>query len=516
MRRLRNAAFPCAILLGLLADLLLRAPGRPGLNVLLWALAGGAALAWLGARRGPPVARESRWLIVAALGFTGLLVLRDADALAVFEMFAAVALLGLAAGHGALAWARRTSVPGLAISAVRVASLIALGPLGWHVGGAREAGPEAPAAGQRWRRVTLSLLRGVAMALLPLLVLVALLTSADPVFDRLVDQFAFTGLEALLPHLALAALLAWLSAGYLRAFLVPDEGLDRVRLPRPSVAPAELALALGLIAVVFLAFVAVQARYLFGGASLVGVTPGLGYADYARRGFFEMVAAVALVLPLLLLGDWAAGEADAAGRAWLRGVSCALVVLLFGVLASAAWRMQLYQQAYGLTEARVYGSLFMAWLAGTLALLAFHLWRRRRRGFAFGALALALAGIVALHLLDPHALVARVNLARAAAGAQYDGAYLRSLSADAVPTLLAQLPTLPATEQCRIEAMLAERWSGERPGGWRTWNLADATARRLVARSGHDKRMDRSAAVACDGRDPGGRMAGRVAAERAP
>jgi hypothetical protein len=29
--------------------------------------------------------------------------------------------------------------------------------------------------------------------------------------------------------------------------------------------------------------------------------------------------------------------------------------------------------------------------------------------------------------------------------------------------------------------VLDERWSGSRPGGWRTWNLADARARRLVA-----------------------------------
>ena len=39
----------------------------------------------------------------------------------------------------------------------------------------------------------------------------------------------------------------------------------------------------------FLAFIVVQLRYFFGGAAQVEVVPGLTYADYARRGFFELV-----------------------------------------------------------------------------------------------------------------------------------------------------------------------------------------------------------------------------------
>jgi hypothetical protein len=44
-----------------------------------------------------------------------------------------------------------------------------------------------------------------------------------------------------------------------------------------------------------------------------------------------------------------------------------------------------------------------------------------------------------------------------------------------------ELPALPPVERCQVAAMLTERWSGERPGGWRAWNLGDARARRMVA-----------------------------------
>ena len=319
------------------------------------------------------------------------------------------------------------------------------------------------------------------MALVPLLVLTALLASADPMFERML-QALFGGIVPLLQHLAFAAVIWWFTSGYLRAFLVNDDDvMERVSIPRPALAPSEIALAISLLNVLFLVFLAVQARYLFGGASLVEVTPGLSYADYARRGFFELVAAVAFVVPVLLVADWAAANDNERGRRVLRATSTLLVVLLAGVLASAAYRMKLYQDAYGLTEQRLYVSVFMVWLTGLLSWLAATVLRGRRRGFPFAAVAGGLACIAALHVLNPHALIARVNIRRAASGAEFDGKYLRTLSADAVPTFIAQLSLLPNEERCRVAAMLKERWSGERLGAWRTWNLGDARARRLVA-----------------------------------
>ena len=481
MTRLRDSALFAAIGLGVLADFLWQPDGRPGLNAPLLALAGAAALGWLWRLRNPQAARESRWLLLAAAAFAALLAWRDAEALAVLDLLAILVLVGLAAGRGARAWAATAELQALAAAAARVAILILLGPVGWSLGPARVPAAADNGRGPRVRRRVGIALRGTAMAVPALLVLVALLSSADPVFAALLQRALSFGLEPLLRHLVFAGVTAWFASGYLRAALVPDPVVDDLRLPRPALAPAEPTVALGLLALLFLAFLAVQARYLFGGADVVALTVGLGYAEYARRGFFELVAATAFVVPLLLLADWAASDMDARGRRLLRMVSLLLVILLAGVLASAAYRMVLYQQAYGLTEARVYVSAILLWLAGVLGWLAATVLRGRRGGFAFGAILGGLACVVGLHVLNPEALVARVNLDRAAAGADYDGAYLRSLSADAVPTLLARKHALPPAERAAIEGMLQARWTGPRPGGWRSWNLADATARRLVA-----------------------------------
>jgi hypothetical protein len=479
---IHDRAPPPPLLLGLLADLLVRVPGRPGLNVLLWALAGTAVLWLLSRRRQVPVSAETRWLVGGAVGFAGLLALRDGEVLAVLALFSAVVLLGLAAGRGTLAWAQRARIVDVAAAAVRVAVLIALGPLGSSAGSARDPVASPPGGTRSWPRHARTAARGTAMALPALLVLTGLLVSADPVFERMLDDVLIAGIEPLLAHVVFAGVVAWFTTGFLRAFLVDDDVvMERVRLPRPSLAPSEVAVAVSLVNVLFLAFMAVQVRYLFGGAGLVEVTPGLGYAEYARRGFFELVAAAALVVPVLLLADWIAAEDVSAGRRVLRATSLLLVLLLAGVLASAAFRMRLYQEAYGLTEQRLYVSVFMAWLAGVLAWLAATVLRGQRRGFAFGAIVGGLACIAALHVLNPHAVIVRVNTARLAAGAEVDARYLATLDADAVPALVQRLPALPAEDRCHVANMLEERWSGARPGGWRTWNLGDARARRLVA-----------------------------------
>lgn len=473
----RAQALGAAFALGVLADALLRAPGRPGLNVLIWAVAGVALLVVLRARRDTPWTGEARWFVLAALVGAASLVLRDAEALALFALLAAIVLLTLAAGRATAAWVGHSPPSAAVVAGLRVALLVAAGPLGWGRGRPADA-TTVP----RWTGTARTLLRGALLALPALLVLGALLMSADAVFDRVVRDAFRLDLDRVVEHVLLTAVIGWFTAGYLRAFLVPDDDvLDRVRLPRLTLAVPEVTVALTLVNLLLLAFMAVQVRYLFGGADVVQLTAGLSYAAYARRGFFELVGSVAFVVPLLLAADWAAAPEPAGARRVLRGAMLVLVLLLGGVLLSAAYRMRLYQAAYGLTEQRVYVTTALVWLALVLGWLALTVVRARRERFLIGPViagVLCLAGLVAF---DPHAMIARVNLDRAIAGAAYDGDYLRTLSADAVPTLLARIDHLPVAERCAIERRLRERWGVERPGGWRTWNRSDARARRLVA-----------------------------------
>jgi hypothetical protein len=229
----------------------------------------------------------------------------------------------------------------------------------------------------------------------------------------------------------------------------------------------------------FFAFVLVQARWLFGGAAALQAVPGLTVAEYARRGFFQLVVAAALVLPLLLIAD--AGAQTAAARRTTRILSGALVALVFVVMVSAMQRMTLYTQRFGLTEQRVYGTAFMGWLAVVFAWFVITTLRGRRRRFAVGPVIAGITSVFALAAANPDALITRVNMERAHAGAQVDGAYLAQLSADAAPEVLKHFGELAAPARCTIARRLLRQAAD--PYSWRTANLARVQAEQLVGQN---------------------------------
>ena len=321
--------------------------------------------------------------------------------------------------------------------------------------------------------------RGVALAL-PLLVLFgALFAAADAVFQNLL-QAALPDLSNSARHLVVVLSFAWASAGLLRGLLAPEEE------PVPSggqrkpvewtLGRVEAVVVVGALDLLFLAFVLVQLRYLFGGRAHVLSQTGLTYAEYARRGFFELVVVAALVLPLLLLLDWSLRRERPRKLLLFRILAGVLVGLLAVVMVSALQRMRLYQREFGLTELRVYTTGFMLWLALVAAWLCATVLRGRRRGFAVGALGSGFAAIVAVNALNPDAVIARTNLD----GPRVDADYLAGLSDDAVPTLVERLPSLSPALRAQIAAQLASR--PDRGGDWRTWNLSRSRAAEALER----------------------------------
>jgi hypothetical protein len=246
-----------------------------------------------------------------------------------------------------------------------------------------------------------------------------------------------------------------------------------------------LNLAVAIVDLLFLAFVVVQFRYLFGGRDLVRETAHLTYAQYARHGFFELVAVAALTLPLLLLGDWMLRDEGRGRRAfrWLAGM---LLVLLGVVILSALQRMRLYLDQYGLTELRLYAIGGILWLAAACAWFAVTVLRGKRHAFAVGALVAGFAATLTLNILNPDALIARTNVTRPAVDVQYLG----GLSDDAVPTLVARLSDLPRGERPFLATRLLDRYGN---GDWRSWNLSRARADNAVR--AHRAELQRWAAL---------------------
>ena len=295
-------------------------------------------------------------------------------------------------------------------------------------------------------------LRAVVITVPLVIVFTALLSRADPVFNSIFRLPDFEVGE-LAGHLMLGGVFAWLSAGWMRGTFAPAASRPDWRLSVPlKLGVVEITSALGAVAGLFAVFVAIQLRWLFGGAEVVQATTGLSVAEYARRGFFELVAVSALVFPLIL-GTRATIDDEAALRRHTR-LSAVLLLLLAAIMASALLRMQLYVQYFGLTTDRLYAVAFMTWLAVVFAGLGLTVLRHWQRPFAAIAMLSAYVGLFALAMANPEAIVARVNLSRAST-AEVDYEYLARLSGDAAPLVVSALSSAqPSAGACEAATRL--------------------------------------------------------------
>src|SRR5206468_737784 len=166
--------------------------------------------------------------------------------------------------------------------------------------------------------------------------------------------------------------------------------------------------AIAIVDALFALFVVLQVAYLFGARDTLAAT-GVTYSDYARKGFFELVAASALSGALIATLDRAVA---ARSRAFI-ALALTLVALTAVVLVSASLRLRLYQEAYGWTELRFYVYAAIAWLGLGLAALAFLLARDRMRWLAHALGVAALAVTLAVNAIGPTGFVAARNVARA-------------------------------------------------------------------------------------------------------
>ena len=311
---------------------------------------------------------------------------------------------------------------------------------------AGEARPDAQLPAGRgqaavvWGRV-LGGLRGVVLAVPLLVVFGALLAGADPVFaEGLEDFFALFKIEKLPEYLFRAfyvAVLGYALAGvYLYALTASrQERVSTDAQQRFAILPlTEASVVLGSVSLLFLAFVLVQFRYFFGGQANINVA-GYTYAEYARRGFNELVM-VAFFSLLLFIGLSKVTRRTQPAQRWLfAGLGVGLVLLLTIMLVSAFMRLQLYEEAYGFTRLRLYTHVFMIWLGGLLAVLAGIELSGRTRYFALACLLAALGFGATLSLLGVDGFIVHANVARTQRGQALDAAYLATLSPEAVPAL---------------------------------------------------------------------------------
>jgi Domain of unknown function (DUF4173) len=488
----QRAAFRVALAaaaVALVAEILLD-EHAPGINVVLsTAVLLLAALAVRPPQR--PFDSFDAWLPVGAIVFALFVSLRDDRSLVTLDTVAALGLAG-------------ASIAALAGLPVTRAALPALFELAGTVTIAAFGGASivirflslpslatAPVALATPRVVPVA--RGLVIVTPLLVVFAVLFAAADPIFETFAVRALTVDFDlGRLPfHLVFVAIVAWVAGGLLW-FVEAPPGVEGERslcatvrgsaAGWPRLGATEAITILIALDVLFALFVVLQVAYLFGGQD-TRQAAGLPYAQYARRGFFELLTAVALAGSLV-------GVLEAIVQLRRRTYVAALLVLVAltaVVLASSFLRLRLYQEAYGWTELRFYVDAAIVFfgiglgLAGVLIAANASRWL----GHALGVAALAV--LFGVNVIGPQKFITDRNLERVLVPGvvpefgeeTLDTAYLGSFDADAVPPLVEAIPRLSMPARTDLENRLRElrdRLETDR-GDPAAWNLAREEAR---------------------------------------
>lgn len=224
--------------------------------------------------------------------------------------------------------------------------------------------------GSGMKKVGAALL-GVGIALPLLCILIPLLMRADAAFEGLLDNLPDIGAgEILVTFLFGTPFGAWL---YLRGVGLKHspKPMAKERRQRKGIGALTINTVLIAVSVVYVVYLVSQLAYFSGG--FAGVLPEeYTFAEYARRGFFEMawICAINLLVMCLAVGLCRKKNSRAPIVTRLLCLFIGLVTLFLVVAAST--KMYMYIEAYGLTRLRVLTEVIIVFMA--LTTLTVSLW----------------------------------------------------------------------------------------------------------------------------------------------
>ncbi len=329
---------------------------------------------------------------------------------------------------------------------------------------------------------------------IPLLVVFSLLfASADLVFQRALSQIvSFSiGPEFVFRTILIFFAMLGFTGAYSFVFRKSEPGVGfpgavPIAKKTGGFGRIEGSILLGSVNALFGAFILVQITYLFGGLGNIS-GQGFTYAQYARRGFFELVAVAVITLAMLLLIERFTPKNMTGHSGLFRSLSTLLVVQVMVIMASSLTRMSFYENAYGFTELRLYVHVFIFFIAAVYVALLYKIHIDNREDtFTFKVFLLVVAFLAFMNAVNPDAYIARQNMQRFRQTGKIDAGYLGGLSDDALPVTISLLKSKDASVREEYASRLRDRVRVERGplfSRWQSLNLSRVRAKELMQES---------------------------------
>ena len=117
----------------------------------------------------------------------------------------------------------------------------------------------------------------------------------------------------------------------------------------------------------------------------------------------------------------------------------------------------MYVNEFGLSVDRIFACAAIVWVGAALAAFSATTLRGQGARFMPVTLLVTVAWVTMVNVINPDAIVVRVNVGRAERGHAFDASFHARLSADALPAILANADRLSASDCAALELAMRAR-----------------------------------------------------------
>lgn len=313
------------------------------------------------------------------------------------------------------------------------------------------------------------IIRGTIITVPVIFILAVLFAGADPVFNSALTSILNVRLSFPdHPYVLIGSFVIFYGILVYSVSEAPTIKSE-AKTPARRMGYIETSILLGSVNVLFLTFILLQATYFFGG--VVNITNhAFTYAEYARRGFFELIT-IAFLTYIILLAVEKLIERTENHSKQFRYLSIILVVQVMALMIFAFNRLSLYESVFGFTTLRLYSHAFIILLAVVYVfLLAKILMNFREARFSLLTFWAIVAFVAGMNLLNPDQFIAQKNLERFHAIGKIDYFYNAGLSSDATPVLMKMFTEGDPLARTPLGWALYQRVADAPEDSWQSWN----------------------------------------------
>lgn len=280
-------------------------------------------------------------------------------------------------------------------------------------------------------------LLGILAAAPILFVVVNLLIAADQKFQEIIGMLAFFQLKFNLFEMMIrAGIMITAALFFFCVFQVLRKRIKRkIEVDgfsgQKSVPGVIAATILVLLNTVYFLFIAVQFSYFFPDGLMEGYT----YAEYARRGFFELILVTIINWVILLLFIKRVKTESKGLERLIKILLSVLITESSMLLLSAYQRLNLYEAAYGYTVSRLLAYSFILFLLVIFAYTLIRVWLENLSILHF-YLITGFIFYTVLNAINMEEIIVNNNLARFEQEEKIDIYYLNRLGAEGTKGLI--------------------------------------------------------------------------------